>query len=140
QPERLPDGSYRISCNAPLTSCLQALEQKCEWHGYDVISASETRSRHDLRDIPDVAVKSDAKVRCKAGEPLVRAARGAPAPPPAPPPPPPPAPRPRPPRPPPPPPPPQTRRRKAPPRRHLPPSWPVAAHAQRVIEAPPAGN
>src|SRR5690349_2704013 len=75
QPQRLPDGSYKVSCDAPLTSCLETFEKMCEWHGYDVIAASERRQRYDLRGIPDVAVKSEAQVRCKAGDPLF----GAPA-------------------------------------------------------------
>jgi rhamnogalacturonyl hydrolase YesR len=83
QPQRLPDGSYKVACDAPLTSCLERFEKMCEWHGYDVLAASERRQPHDLRGIPDVAIKSEAQVRCKAGDPLF----GAPAatPPPAPP-------------------------------------------------------
>src|SRR5262245_21451100 len=70
QPERLPDGSYRATCTMPLTTCLQVFDRLCEAHGYDVISASESRNRSDLREIPDVTVASEARVRCKPGVPL----------------------------------------------------------------------
>jgi hypothetical protein len=69
-PQKLQDGSYQASCNAPLTSCLKTFETLCEWHGYDVIAASERRSRSDLREIPDVTIKSDARVRCRQPEPV----------------------------------------------------------------------
>ena len=69
-PQKLPDGSYRASCTTPLTSCLQTFETICEWHGYDVIAASESRTRSDLREIPDVTINSEAHVRCRQGEPL----------------------------------------------------------------------
>jgi unsaturated rhamnogalacturonyl hydrolase len=82
-PEKLPDGSYRASCDTPLTKCLEPFEQLCEWHGYDVISGSEKRRRTDLREIPEVLVSSEAQVRCKPGEPLF-GTRPAPPPPPAP--------------------------------------------------------
>ena len=65
-PQKLPDGSYQASCTAPLTSCLQTFETLCEWHGYDVLAASERRTRSDLREIPDVTINSEAHVRCKA--------------------------------------------------------------------------
>src|SRR5206468_1820772 len=57
-------------------------ERVCEWHGYDVISASERRKRHDLREIPDVTVTSQAQVRCKDSDPIFggRPAPQAPAP------------------------------------------------------------
>src|SRR3954453_18122226 len=64
-PQKLADGSYQTSCNAPLTSCLKTFETLCEWQGYDVIAASEHRSRSDLREIPDVTVNSEAHVRCR---------------------------------------------------------------------------
>ena len=69
-PQKLSDGSYQTACDAPLSSCLQEFETLCEWHGYDVISASEKRSRPDIRDVPNVVIHSEAKVRCKPGEPL----------------------------------------------------------------------
>jgi len=69
-PQKLPDGSYQASCATPLTSCLETFEKLCEWHGYDVIAASESRTRSDLREIPDVTINSDAHVRCKEPEPL----------------------------------------------------------------------
>jgi hypothetical protein len=67
---KLPDGSYRIACKDTLSSCLGAFENICDWHGYDVISASERKLRGDLRDVPDVTVTSEAQVRCKPGEPI----------------------------------------------------------------------
>jgi unsaturated rhamnogalacturonyl hydrolase len=70
RPERLQDGSYRAACNAPLTSCLSTFDDICEWHGYDVLSASENRSRRDLREIPEVLITSEAHVRCREGKPL----------------------------------------------------------------------
>jgi len=69
-PQKLEDGSYQASCNTPLTSCLRTFETLCEWQGYDVIAASERRSRSDLREIPDVTIKSDARVRCRQPEPV----------------------------------------------------------------------
>src|SRR5947207_7272222 len=69
-PQKLPDGSYRISCDAPLADCLRSFENTCEWHGYDVIAASETRRHTDLREIPSVVVTSEATLRCKQPEPL----------------------------------------------------------------------
>src|SRR3954469_18708186 len=69
-PQKLQDGSYQASCKSPLTSCLKTFETLCEWHGYDVIAASERRSRSDLREIPDVTIKSDARVRCRQPDPL----------------------------------------------------------------------
>jgi hypothetical protein len=80
RPERLPDGSYRTSCSIPLTKCLETFETICESHGYDVISASESRNRPDLREIPDVQVASEAHVRCKQGKPLFGSSDGNPAP------------------------------------------------------------
>ena len=65
---KLPDGSYRIACNETLSRCLGAFETICDWHGYDVISASERKRRADLRDVPDETVTSEAQVRCKPGE------------------------------------------------------------------------
>ena len=65
---KLPDGSYRITCKDTLSTCLGAFENICDWHGYDVISASEQKRRADLRDVPDVTVTSEAQVRCKPGE------------------------------------------------------------------------
>jgi hypothetical protein len=67
-PQKLADGSYQASCNAPLTSCLKTFETLCEWQGYDVIAASERRSRSDLREIPDVTINSEARVRCRPPE------------------------------------------------------------------------
>ena len=37
QPEKLPDGNYRISCDAPLSSCLESFENVCQTRGYEVI-------------------------------------------------------------------------------------------------------
>lgn len=83
QPQRLPDGSYRASCDASLTSCLEPFERICDGQGYDVISASESR-RHDvLAEVNNVTITSDAVVRCKEARPLfVGGAPPAPAPPP----------------------------------------------------------
>src|SRR5689334_11209384 len=69
-PQKLPDGSFRASCEVSLSTCLEAFDRLCEWHGYDVISASESRRRSDLRDVPSVQITSEAVVRCKLGEPL----------------------------------------------------------------------
>jgi hypothetical protein len=76
---KLPDGSYRIACNDRLSTCLGAFENICEWHGYDVISASERRRRTDLRDVPNETVTSEAQVRCKLGEPLFGSSPAPPA-------------------------------------------------------------
>jgi hypothetical protein len=88
---KLPDGSYEIACAQPLATCLQAFENLCTWHGYDVISAAERRQRADLRDPQDDSISSEARVRCKSGEPLFGrsptagpTAPATPAPPPAP--------------------------------------------------------
>lgn len=70
QPERLPDGSYRTSCPAPLARCLESFESICGLHGYDVIAASENRDRREVREISEVVVSSEAQVRCKVGDPL----------------------------------------------------------------------
>src|SRR5262252_3604104 len=64
-PQKLPDGSYQTACDAPLSSCLQEFETLCEWHGYDVIAAGEKRTRPDIRDVPNVVIHSEARVRCK---------------------------------------------------------------------------
>ena len=82
QPERLPDGSYRVSCPAPLSNCLETFDRVCEWHGYDVLSASESRNRSDLREIPDVKVSSTAEVRCKPADPVFGGSPAPPTPPP----------------------------------------------------------
>ena len=84
-PQKLPDGSYQASCTTPLTSCLQTFETLCEWHGYDVLAASERRTRSDLREIPDVTINSEAHVRCRQPEALFGGTKHAvePGPPPA---------------------------------------------------------
>ncbi len=41
---KLPDGSYQITCKDTLSTCLGAFETICDWHGYDVISASEQQT------------------------------------------------------------------------------------------------
>jgi hypothetical protein len=69
-PQKLADGSYQASCTKPLTSCLETFETLCEWQGYDVIAASERRTRSDLREIPDVTINSEAHVRCRQPEPI----------------------------------------------------------------------
>jgi hypothetical protein len=81
---KLPDGSYRVACTEPLSSCLEAFETVCAWHGYDVISATERR-RHaaDLREVGNETIDSEAQVRCKPGEALFGGSPAAPAPPPA---------------------------------------------------------
>jgi hypothetical protein len=84
-PQKLADGSYQASCNTPLTSCLQTFETLCEWQGYDVIAASERRSRSDLREIPDVTINSDARVRCRQPDAVLGGKPTAAPPPPAPP-------------------------------------------------------
>src|SRR6516225_3021759 len=71
RPNRLPDGSYRVSCDGSLSRCLDPFDQICEWHGYDVISASESRRHSDLREVPTLTVVSEAHIRCKPGEPLL---------------------------------------------------------------------
>ena len=71
QPQRLPDGSFRVACDAPLTSCLEPFDRICDSNGYDVVSASERRKRIDLRDVPEVIVSSEAQVRCKPGDPVL---------------------------------------------------------------------
>jgi hypothetical protein len=81
---KLPDGGYRIACDDTLSSCLGAFETICEWHGYDVISATERRRHADLRDVPGVTITSEAEVRCKPGETLFGRSPEAPAPAPAP--------------------------------------------------------
>jgi hypothetical protein len=86
QPQRLPDGSYEIRCREKLAACLTAIDGVCEWHGYDVVRATEKRKRSDIRDIRDETITSEAIVRCRDGDPLFG---GKPTPPPPPPPPPP---------------------------------------------------
>jgi len=83
RPQHLPDGSYRVSCSAPLSSCLQTFEEVCEWHGYDVIAATENRQHSDLREIPAVTIASEATVRCKKPKPLFGGTSEAPPPAPA---------------------------------------------------------
>src|SRR4051812_30621990 len=83
QPQKLPDGSYRVACNASLTSCLEVFERVCDWHGYDVISASERRHHDDVWEVANTVIASEAVVRCKQPQPLFGA--GAPRSPPAPP-------------------------------------------------------
>jgi hypothetical protein len=75
---KLPDGSYRVACNQPLSSCLQAFETICSWHGYDVISASERRQNADLREAGNETIASEAQVRCKPGEALFGGSPAAP--------------------------------------------------------------
>jgi hypothetical protein len=78
QPHKLPDGSYQIACAETLATCLQAFEQVCAWHGYDVISAKERRRHGDLRDVPVETITSEAQVRCKPGEALFGGTTSAP--------------------------------------------------------------
>src|ERR1051325_4324841 len=80
RPERLPDGSYRTSCAIPLTRCLETFETICESHGYDVISASESRNRRDPPEVAGVKVASEALVRGREGKPLFGRWGGTPAP------------------------------------------------------------
>jgi hypothetical protein len=80
---KLPDGSYRVACTEPLSSCLEAFETVCAWHGYDVISATERRRHADLREAGNETIASEAQVRCKPGEVLFGGSPAAPAPPPA---------------------------------------------------------
>ncbi len=82
QVHKLPDGGYQIACDDTLSSCLGAFETICEWHGYDVISATERRRHADLRDVPDVTIHSEAEVRCKPGEALFGNPPAPPGPPP----------------------------------------------------------
>jgi len=84
-PQKLPDGSYQTACDAPLSSCLQEFETLCEWHGYDVIAAGEKRTRPDIRDVPNVVIHSEARVRCKPAEPIFGRSPPPPAPEPPPP-------------------------------------------------------
>ena len=93
QVRKLPDGGYRIACDATLSSCLGAFETVCAWHGYDVISATERRRRLVPGELHDETITSEAEVRCKSGDALFGvspapppAAPAAPAPAPAPPP------------------------------------------------------
>lgn len=81
---KLPDGSYRVACTKPLSSCLEAFETVCAWHGYDVISATERRQHADLREVGNETIASEAQVRCKPGEALFGGSPAAPAPPQAP--------------------------------------------------------
>ena len=68
-PQKLPDGSFQASCTTPLTSCLQTFETLCEWHGYDVIAASERRS-------PQRPSRDTGRHHQQRGPRAVQAARG----------------------------------------------------------------
>jgi hypothetical protein len=80
QVHKLPDGRYQITCAQPLSRCLEAFETICDWHGYDVLSATERRKRGDLRDSPNETFGSEAEVRCRPGEALFGGASTPPAP------------------------------------------------------------
>jgi hypothetical protein len=83
QPQRLPDGSYRAACDASLMSCLEPFERICAWHGYDVISASENRRADPEPELVNVTISSEAVVRCKQPQPLLRGGAPPSPPPPA---------------------------------------------------------
>ena len=70
RPQRLADGSYQLKCNAKLSVCLGEIEDICNWHGYDVIRATEDRQRNDIREVRDEIVTSEAIVRCRQGKAL----------------------------------------------------------------------
>ena len=76
RPQRLADGSYQIQCPGKLAACLTALDGLCDWHGYDVVRATEKRKRSDIRDIRDETITSEAVVRCRDGDPLFGTAPG----------------------------------------------------------------
>lgn len=88
QTQHNPDGTIRLTCTAPLQSCLAHADAACGGSSYSVISARDQRehfgaetgtSRVELRS-------SDAVIRCNAppDEPVHQAAQSAVSPPPAP--------------------------------------------------------
>src|SRR6185503_10326444 len=81
QPQKLSDGSWELKCNDRLAACLTGFEGVCDWHGYDVVRATEDRRRTDIREARREIITSEAVVRCKRGAPLFSGSEPAPAPP-----------------------------------------------------------
>ncbi len=70
QRTQMPDGSYALQCEVPLSTCLRAIEEPCSGHGYDVLGASEQRSRGGPVNVDPEHVHSEARVRCRSPKAL----------------------------------------------------------------------
>jgi len=67
---KLPDGSYRLTCQKELATCLSDFSSVCSAHGYDVVSAKEERSRTGVEPVETEYVASEAVVRCRQASTL----------------------------------------------------------------------
>jgi hypothetical protein len=71
---RLPDGSYELKCDAPLSNCLMQMEKTCKDDGYDVLRATEKRDRVGPLDLQTEIVRSEGIVRCRRRDALFSSA------------------------------------------------------------------
>jgi hypothetical protein len=62
---RLEDGSYRLRCEFELAHCLQDAQEHCKENGYEVLSATEGRSRAGPIGVQSETVRSEAHVKCR---------------------------------------------------------------------------
>jgi hypothetical protein len=69
KPAQQPDGSYRIECHAPLSDCLQRVEQVCRDEGYVVSEARDVRELlgHEQGQSQVPVRRSHATVFCGGG-------------------------------------------------------------------------
>jgi hypothetical protein len=64
RPERLPDGTYRLSCAKSLSQCLARFDA-CTT-GFDVVRGEENRRRFGPEPWPDETVASEAVLQCRS--------------------------------------------------------------------------
>jgi hypothetical protein len=67
---KLPDGSYKLTCQTALGTCLWDLADVCSEHGYDVLSAREERKRTGVEPVETEYIASEAIVRCRSASTL----------------------------------------------------------------------
>jgi hypothetical protein len=69
---RLADGSYELACQAPLSLCLDHVDDVCHGTPYDVIGAHDRRKSTDVQlgTYQNEVRSSDATVRCTRNKPL----------------------------------------------------------------------
>jgi hypothetical protein len=80
---RLPDGSYELKCEGPLSTCLMQMENACKDDGYEVLRATEKRDRVGPMELQTEIVRSEGLVRCRRADALFTPAPPASGPPPA---------------------------------------------------------
>src|SRR5688572_30890912 len=61
----LPDGSYELKCEGPLSTCLMQMEKTCADNGYEVLRATEKRERVGPMEMQTDIVRSEGIVRCR---------------------------------------------------------------------------